>query len=188
MDTLANSPGDRSTVKAADREETDKAVAAIDADFSIFRETGPDYPELLEQLVRVCSYLNESQMKVVLTAYHFANFFHQKHKPRFSGEPYITHPVAVACILAAFFVDEEVLAAALLHDVYEDHADRVKIEDIARLFGTRVACICEGVTKLSQVSSRHRTEINKDIKLLMEQRKPLAVLTAPRVSSAKKSW
>ena len=77
---------------------------------------------------------------------------------RRSGELYITHPIEVAIILARMELDSATLAAALLHDVVED-TDRT-IEDITDLFGTDVANLVEGVTKLGRIawSTEHPEE------------------------------
>ncbi len=68
---------------------------------------------------------------------------------RISGEPYLTHPVAVATIVAELGLDATSAAAALLHDAVED--TRVEIEQIEREFGTDVAAIVDGVTKLDRL-------------------------------------
>jgi GTP pyrophosphokinase len=68
---------------------------------------------------------------------------------RKSGEPYVVHPIEVACILAKMRLDVEVVAAALLHDVVED--SDCTIELLAKQFGDRVARLVDGVTKLGQI-------------------------------------
>jgi GTP pyrophosphokinase len=68
---------------------------------------------------------------------------------RKSGEPYITHPVAVATILAEMQLDAETLAAALLHDVPED--TEVTLDDVRKQFGDKVARLVDGVTKLKRI-------------------------------------
>ena len=138
-------------------------LTAVNAAYASLNIQDPDYPQLLEKLRSSITYLGEREQEVVISAYHFANMLHATHKPRHTGEPYITHPVEVACILASYFVDEEVLVAALLHDVYEDHPDRVRLDDIARFYGTGVASMCDGVTKISKVSNAHRDEIGREL-------------------------
>jgi GTP pyrophosphokinase len=69
---------------------------------------------------------------------------------RQSGEPYISHPLAVAQILADIGLDDITLAAALLHDVVEDTG--IEIEEISEQFGPVVASIVDGVTKVERVS------------------------------------
>ena len=83
------------------------------------------------------------------TAYEIAYKAHDGQK-RKSGEPYITHPLRVACILAALELDKESIIAGLLHDVVED--TEYTLKDIEDLFGSDVATLVDGVTKLGQVS------------------------------------
>ncbi|MDE5012743.1 HD domain-containing protein, partial [Francisella tularensis] len=68
---------------------------------------------------------------------------------RSAGEPYFTHPVAVACILAELRMDVDPIIAALLHDVVED--TEYTVDDISNIFGQKVAQLVEGVTKLTQI-------------------------------------
>ncbi len=78
----------------------------------------------------------------------------KKHEPqiRASGEPYFTHPLQVACILADMRLDTDTIITALLHDTIED-TDATKAE-IKRLFGDDVANLVEGVTKLTQLEDQ----------------------------------
>ncbi len=87
-------------------------------------------------------------ISVVRRAYDFAEKAHEG-KRRRSGEPYISHPVEVAIILAQMQLDQEALAAALLHDVLED--TDTTIEELSSLFGERIAKLVDGVTKLSRI-------------------------------------
>ena len=75
---------------------------------------------------------------------------------RFSGEPYITHPVAVAGILAQMHLDAPTLQAALLHDVIED--TKVSKQTIAEQFGQDVAELVDGVSKLMQIKFENKAE------------------------------
>jgi GTP pyrophosphokinase len=87
---------------------------------------------------------------IVRRAYRVAEHAHRRQK-RASGEPYVTHPVAVAQVLDELGMDPYGLAAALLHDVVEDTAyDQA---DIERLFGKEVARLVAGVTKISELES-----------------------------------
>ena len=84
--------------------------------------------ESLNQLIQI--YLPEDQIKRLQQAYLVARDAHEG-QTRSSGEPYITHPVAVACILAEMKLDYETLMAALLHDVAEDSG--YTLEDLAAM-------------------------------------------------------
>lgn len=100
-------------------------------------------------------YLPEEQIKRLKQAYFVARDAHEG-QLRSSGEPYITHPVAVACILAEMRLDYETLMAALLHDVIEDTP--ATYHDMEQLFGKSVAELVEGVSKLDKLTFRDKKE------------------------------
>ncbi|KAA8997406.1 bifunctional GTP diphosphokinase/guanosine-3',5'-bis pyrophosphate 3'-pyrophosphohydrolase [Affinibrenneria salicis] len=100
-------------------------------------------------------YLPEDQIKRLRQAYLVARDAHEG-QTRSSGEPYITHPVAVACILAEMRLDHETLMAALLHDVIEDTP--ATYQDMEQLFGKTVAELVEGVSKLDKLKFRDKKE------------------------------
>ena len=88
-------------------------------------------------------------LTVIQKAYECAKDSHKK-QMRLSGEPYITHPLAVAGILVELGMDTESVAAALLHDVVEDTA--VSSADIKSEFGPEISALVDGVTKLGKIS------------------------------------
>jgi GTP diphosphokinase / guanosine-3',5'-bis(diphosphate) 3'-diphosphatase len=108
--------------------------------------------QLLDKLE---GYLAPAQVERVREAYDFGAERHQGQK-RVSGEPYITHPVAVADILADLKLDADTLVAAILHDVIED-TPTAKAE-IASMFGQVVAELVDGVSKLDQIQFKNRQE------------------------------
>jgi RelA/SpoT family (p)ppGpp synthetase len=108
--------------------------------------------QLLDKLE---TYLPPAQIERVREAYDYGAEKHQGQK-RVSGEPYITHPVAVADILADLRLDGDTLVAAILHDVIED-TPTAKAE-IASLFGEVVADLVDGVSKLDQIQFKNRQE------------------------------
>jgi ppGpp synthetase/RelA/SpoT-type nucleotidyltranferase len=114
------------------------------------RSTG--ISELLDKLE---AYLAPPQVERVREAYEFGAEKHRGQK-RVSGEPYITHPVAVADILADLRLDADTLVAAILHDVIED-TPTAKAE-IASIFGQVVAELVDGVSKLDQIQFKNRQE------------------------------
>lgn len=109
--------------------------------------------ESLNQLIE--KYLPEDQIKRLRQAYLVARDAHEG-QTRSSGEPYITHPVAVACILAEMRLDHETLMAALLHDVIEDTP--ATYQDMEQLFGKSVAELVDGVSKLDKLKFRDKKE------------------------------
>jgi GTP diphosphokinase / guanosine-3',5'-bis(diphosphate) 3'-diphosphatase len=108
--------------------------------------------ELLDKLE---GYLPPAQVERVREAYDFGAERHQGQK-RVSGEPYITHPVAVADILADLKMDADTMVAAILHDVIED-TPTAKAE-IDSIFGHVVAELVDGVSKLDQIQFKNRQE------------------------------
>ncbi|MCC7257191.1 MAG: bifunctional (p)ppGpp synthetase/guanosine-3',5'-bis(diphosphate) 3'-pyrophosphohydrolase [Gammaproteobacteria bacterium] len=109
----------------------------------------------LRQLLARLSYLPQDQLDTIVAAYDFSAAAHEGQKRR-SGEPYITHPVAVASILAQLNLDHQTIAAALLHDVIEDTP--TAMADIQAKFGAEVAALVDGVSKLDQLSFTSRAE------------------------------
>ncbi len=101
------------------------------------------------------SYLAPDQVSAVRAAYLFAAQAHGEQMRR-DGTPYITHPLAVAEILAQMHMDHQSLMAAMLHDVIEDTGIS-KIE-LAKLFGSEVADLVDGVTKLEKVGHISKAE------------------------------
>jgi RelA/SpoT family (p)ppGpp synthetase len=114
------------------------------------RSTG--ISQLLDKLE---TYLPPAQIERVRDAYEFGALRHQGQK-RLSGEPYITHPVAVADILADLHLDADTLIAAILHDVIED-TPTAKAE-IVSMYGEVVADLVDGVSKLDQIQFKNRAE------------------------------
>src|SRR5687768_6942081 len=101
-----------------------------------------------EELTAVLGYLKPKDIEQIEQAYQVARAAHAG-QYRASGEPYITHPLAVAKILAEWHLDAQALMAALLHDVVEDTAT-TKAE-ISRTFGKPVADLVDGVSKIDRI-------------------------------------
>ncbi|AIT08952.1 GDP diphosphokinase [Candidatus Francisella endociliophora] len=107
----------------------------------------------LNQLIS--KYLPSEERLKIAKAFIFGADAHET-QVRSSGEPYFTHPIAVACILAELHMDVDTIIAALLHDVVED--TEFTAEDISQRFGEKVAQLVEGVTKLTQIRHKNRAE------------------------------
>lgn len=107
----------------------------------------------------VSSYLSKVQIDLLKQAYIVAREAHEG-QMRSSGEPYITHPVAVAINLAKMHLDHETLMAALLHDVIEDTSTTKK--DLADLFGNTVAELVEGVSKLDKLKFDNKEQMQAE--------------------------
>ena len=100
--------------------------------------------ELLTAMSPRC---DKAGLELILRAYRVAEAAHRTQK-RSTGDPYITHPLAVAGILASLNLDATTIAAALLHDVVED--TNITLDDLREQFGEEVASLVDAVTKLSQ--------------------------------------
>ena len=110
---------------------------------------------LFKKLLQKIYYFNNEQIKSIHQAYLMAIDAHRNQK-RLTGEPYINHPVAVACILADLKMDYQTVIAALLHDVIEDTL--IGKEAIAEKFSEEVAALVDGVSKLTQIEFVSRAE------------------------------
>ncbi|HDR9351145.1 bifunctional (p)ppGpp synthetase/guanosine-3',5'-bis(diphosphate) 3'-pyrophosphohydrolase [Burkholderia multivorans] len=103
----------------------------------------------------LAEYLGPDEIKEVKAAFHFSDEAHLG-QYRQSGEPYITHPVAVAEICAGWKLDAQAIMAALLHDVMEDQG--VTKSELAERFGPKVAELVDGLSKLDKMEFRSREE------------------------------
>ncbi|MBT9172382.1 MAG: GTP pyrophosphokinase [Syntrophomonadaceae bacterium] len=120
-------------------------------------------------------YPTEPDWDVLEKAYRFAFDAHHEQK-RFSGELYITHPLGVGRILAELEMDTDTIVAGLLHDVVED--TEATLEDIRREFGSEIAMLVDGVTKLSKLEYKSREEHQAENlrKMLLAMAKDIRVL------------
>ena len=117
--------------------------------------------ELKRQLITTMqSIYDEEDIEAVERAYKVAYKAHEKQK-RKSGEPYIIHPLCVAIILADLELDKETIVAGLLHDAVED--TWMTYEEVEKEFGSEVALLVDGVTKLGQLSySADKVEVQAE--------------------------
>ncbi|MCM0044266.1 MAG: bifunctional (p)ppGpp synthetase/guanosine-3',5'-bis(diphosphate) 3'-pyrophosphohydrolase [Burkholderiaceae bacterium] len=104
---------------------------------------------------RLAEYLTASELKKVKEAYRFSDEMHLG-QVRKSGEPYISHPIAVAEICAEWKLDAQAIMAALLHDVMEDQD--VKKDELIERFGAPVASLVDGLSKLDKIEFQSQVE------------------------------
>ena len=121
------------------------------------------------------SYLNRDQVNGIRRAYYYAEQAHEGQFRR-SGEPYVTHPLAVAGILCEMHMDPQSLMAAMLHDVIEDTG--ITKTAIKSQFGTSVADLVDGVSKLNKMtfSSHAEAQAENFQKMAMAMAKDLRVI------------
>ena len=134
--------------------EQDKNIKTKEVERPV--DTPADFtsPEVLYQdlITEIKKYHPSSDLSDIEKAYKGAYKAHEGQK-RKSGEPYIIHPLCVAIILAELELDKESIIAGLLHDVVEDTV--MTSEDVEKEFGSEVALLVDGVTKLTQLNYEH---------------------------------
>lgn len=135
--------------KIKTEEERMQEIEAVEANVKCMKDfTSPE--QLYEELIRsIRKYHPSTDISMIKKAYQIASKAHEGQK-RKSGEPYIIHPLCVAIILADLELDKETIVAGLLHDVVEDTV--MTTEDLTREFGSEVALLVDGVTKLGQLN------------------------------------
>ena len=121
------------------------------------------------------NYNPKTNETLIRKAYTFGNEMHDG-QFRHSGEPYFSHPIAVAAILTEQHLDDSTLITALLHDTIED--TKASYSEVARLFGDEIAGLVDGVTKLTnlQLSSTETKQAENFRKLFMAMSKDLRVI------------
>ncbi|KAF1703762.1 RelA/SpoT family protein [Pseudoxanthomonas kaohsiungensis] len=146
-----------------------QAVAAVSP------SPGDAVPDYVLELERAAAYLPREQLPLLREAWRVGAAAHAG-QTRKSGEPYITHPVAVAGVLAELGLDVETLIAAILHDTIEDTP--LRREEIASQFGEDVAELVDGVTKLDKLKFRDRQEAAAESfrKMLLAMSRDLRVI------------
>ncbi len=138
------------------------------------RDTVASPATITALLTRLESYLPADQVQKVAQAYAYAEAAHEGQMRR-TGHPYITHPLAVANILAGMRMDPETVIAALLHDVMEDTG--VAKKALSQRFGDSVAEIVDGVSKLSTIfHSRAEAQAENFQKMAMAMAKDIRVI------------
>src|SRR5512134_2114363 len=117
----------------------------------------------------------QSDLSLLQRAYVFSAKVHDGQE-RLSGEPYLVHPVEVAFILADMRLDEVTVTAGLLHDTLEDTL--TTSDELRRLFGTEVAFLVEGLTKIARVefSSARERQAENFRKMLLAMSKDIRIL------------
>lgn len=111
----------------------------------------------LQDLLEKLKEYNPEEIEIVKSAYNYANNLHSG-QMRQSGEPYISHPLNVAYILADMHADGDTICAGLLHDTLED--TNITKEDISHDFNQNIANLVDGVTKLSKMNFSSKQDQN----------------------------
>ena len=159
------------TADATDTNSANDGAEPTPAQAPVYENDDPAYRVFIDTL----SYLEPDEIALVLDAYRFGEAAHQG-QTRLSGEPYITHPLAVAGALAEWRMDAQAVIAALLHDVMEDTA--VTKADIASRFGKPVAELVDGLSKLDRIEfqSYQDAQAENFRKMLMAMARDLRIV------------
>ena len=114
---------------------------------------------------------------MIVAAYEYARDLHEG-QYRVSGDPYISHPIAVAEIVAGLELDTESICAALLHDTVEDCAEKTDLKIIEKKFGKSVAILVDGLTKLVQlnIDDKEEAHIENIRKMLLAMSRDVRVI------------
>ncbi len=145
-------------------------------DYEKFPRAEQDTDQIIDQIIRTVSESNpDANTDMIYIAYKIAKNAH-KNQLRKSGEPYINHPVQIAYIAANMSVDVVGITACLLHDVVEDTP--YTFDDIKALFGTEVAELVDGVTKLTklQYSTLEEQQVENLRKMFLAMAKDIRVV------------
>jgi GTP pyrophosphokinase len=137
-------------------------------------QRGPIMNPVLEPLIKtVRSTHPKADVRLIERAYDVAAHHHRDQK-RKSGDPYITHPLAVATILAELGMNQETLCAALLHDTVEDTS--YTLDELRDEFGDEIAALVDGVTKLDKVKYGEAAEAETVRKMVVAMARDIRVL------------
>lgn len=132
------------------------------------------------------TYCSSADIERAVLACNFATEAH-KDKQRYSGKPYITHPLSAAYYLAKMHIDINIVIAAILHDVPEDAG--VPLEEIAKLFGDDIAGMVEGITKLGKLKyrglERYIENLRKMFLAMAEDMRVMIIKFADRIHNLK---
>lgn len=121
----------------------------------IVEPVAPGVASVTQLISKLSEYLTPAELKKVKEAYRFSDEMHLG-QVRKSGEPYISHPIAVAEICAEWKLDAQAIMAALLHDVIEDQD--VKKDELIERFGAQVANLVDGLSKLEKIEFQSQLE------------------------------
>ena len=136
---------------------------------------------MYEELTPLLEVINGNEknydIEKITKAFEYAASLHQG-QFRLSGDPYISHPVAVASIVAELGLDTDSICAALLHDTVEDCSDKTNLETIAKMFGKDIAMLVDGLTKIIQVqvADKEEAHIENIRKMLLAMNKDIRVI------------
>lgn len=165
-DAVANAAADE-----ADPEANPEAEHSPEQQFYALSPEHPSYKAFIASL----EYLSDEDLVRIKSAIAYADQAHAD-QVRLSGEPYVTHPLAVASVVSAWRMDADAICAALLHDVLEDTG--AAKDDLARRFNPTIADLVDGLSKLDRIefSSYREAQAENFRKMLLAMARDLRVV------------
>ena len=167
----------RAAVAAAAGQAADVASSGVGVRRRLARlgaQRGPTLNPVLEPLIKTVRATHpKADIRLIERAYETAAYWHRDQK-RLSGDPYITHPLAVATILAELGMNTDTICAALLHDTVEDTP--YSLTELRGEFGEDIAALVDGVTKLDKVKYGESAEAETVRKMVVAMSRDIRVL------------
>ncbi len=167
----------RAAVAAAAGQAADVASSGVGVRRRLARlgaQRGPTLNPVLEPLIKTVRATHpKADIRLIERAYETAAYWHRDQK-RLSGDPYITHPLAVSTILAELGMNTDTICAALLHDTVEDTP--YSLTELRGEFGEDIAALVDGVTKLDKVKYGESAEAETVRKMVVAMSRDIRVL------------
>jgi len=167
----------RAAVAAAAGQAADVAASGVGVRRRLARlgaQRGTNLNPVLEPLIKTVRATHpKADVRLIERAYETAAYWHRDQK-RLSGDPYITHPLAVATILAELGMNTDTICAALLHDTVEDTP--YSLTELRGEFGEDIAALVDGVTKLDKVKYGESAEAETVRKMVVAMSRDIRVL------------
>ena len=174
---LGTNRAQRARAAAAQSPAADAAAPGVGVRRRLARlgaQRGAGINPVLEPLIKTVRGTHpKADIRLIERAYESAAYWHRDQKRR-SGDPYITHPLAVATILAELGMNTETICAALLHDTVEDTP--YTLTELRGEFGEDVAALVDGVTKLDKVKYGESAEAETVRKMVVAMSRDIRVL------------
>lgn len=136
-----------------------------------------DYTDIEKILAMLAASGKSYDVEKIKRSYIYADMCHEG-QFRKSGDPYISHPIAVAEIVTSLGLDTDSICAAFLHDTVEDCADKTDLETIKSMFGESVAMLVDGLTKMDDINIANKEEAQMENirKMLLAMSKDIRVI------------
>lgn len=175
---LTETPETSGTPAGTEGKSPASAAAGYGTEATVTNEGGTSVSVSSDKLLGILTASGKHyDIEKIKRAYAYAAQMHEG-QSRDSGEPYISHPLAVAEIVAGLGLDTDSICAALLHDTVEDCSDKTNLDELKKQFGETVALLVDGLTKIVALSVENKQEahIENLRKMLLAMSKDIRVI------------